>query len=241
MVPRVFFESIDSTNEEARRRVAAGETGPIWLASGLQTAGRGRRGRAWETASGNLAASFLFPTDKPLGEAAQVSFVAALAAHDLACAYLPKEKIALKWPNDLLIERHKAAGILVESGSLGSPAHWLVVGMGFNLAHAPEQALNPATSFADHGANPSPEAALEVLAKCFARRFAVWQLEGFAPIAKAWTERAAGLGETCTARLPNETVTGISEGLAPDGGLRLRLNDGSVRVITAGDVFFGAP
>ena len=90
ITPVVAFDEIDSTNAEARRRAEAGETGPLWLTAGVQTAGRGRRGRVWETVTGNLAATFLFTTPKPPAEAAQVSFVAALAAYDLAQGSLPR-------------------------------------------------------------------------------------------------------------------------------------------------------
>jgi BirA family biotin operon repressor/biotin-[acetyl-CoA-carboxylase] ligase len=110
-----------------------------------------------------------------------------------------------------------------------------------NLAHAPENVERPATAFAEHMAAPPPEprAALEVLADRFEAWRSAWALQGFAPIAQAWTVRALGLGERCEARLPNRTLTGVAEGLDLDGALRLRLDDGGLERITAGDVFFG--
>jgi BirA family biotin operon repressor/biotin-[acetyl-CoA-carboxylase] ligase len=100
----------------------------------------------------------------------------------------------------------------------------------------------PAVAFAEFmdRAPPSPDDALEVLASAFERWRAVWDAQGFAPIARAWTERAHGLGAPCEARLPNQTHRGVAEGLDPDGALRLRLADGAILRITAGDVFFGA-
>lgn len=239
--PIEAYEELDSTNAEARRRAEAGAGGPVWITALRQTAGHGRRGRPWATSTGNLAATLLLTTDKPAAEAAQLSFVAALAAADLAQTCLGEGAARLKWPNDVMVHGRKAVGILVESGSRPDGALWLAVGIGINLAHAPSDVERPATAFADHmaGPPPSPGDALEVLATRFEFWRALWQAEGFAPIARGWTQVAQGLGEPCVARLPNQTHTGVAEGLDLDGALRLRLDDGAVLRITAGDVFFG--
>jgi len=239
--PRVLaFDDIDSTNTEAKRQVEAGEVGPLWITARRQHQGRGRRGRAWDTSDGNLAATYLFSTAMPAGEAAQVSFVAALAVADLAGAFVGAGKVSLKWPNDPMIEGMKTSGILVESGALGPGRLWLAVGCGVNLAHAPTGLERPATAFAQHmtTAPPTPEVAAGVLIKAFETWRSLWETQGFGPIAQAWTTRAHGLGQRCEARLANETIEGIAEGLDLDGALRLRLADGQVRRITAGDVFF---
>ena len=235
------YDEMDSTNAEARRRAEAGEAGPLWITAAVQTAGRGRRGRAWSTQRGNLAATLLMVTDKPPAEAAQLSFVAALAACDLADTCLGVGAARLKWPNDVMVYGDKAVGILVESGARPDGRLWLAVGIGINLRHAPSALERPATAFADHMPSPPPEplVALEILASAFARWQAVWMLEGFPLIAAAWTTRALGLGERCEARLPNTTLSGIAEGMDPDGALRLRLDDGRLERVTAGDVFFG--
>lgn len=238
--PIEAFDEIDSTNAEARRRAEAGDRGPVWLSAKVQTAGRGRRGRSWETGAGNLAATLLTTTAKPPGQAAQISFVAALAVADLAAAYVPPTLVSLKWPNDPLVAGRKVAGVLVESGPHPNGGLWLAVGCGVNLATPPAAADRPATSFAEHrtGPPPGPLEALAVLAESFARWQDLWERLGFAPIADAWTLRAHGLGEPCQARLPGETIAGIAEGLDADGALRLRTAAGIVRRITAGDVFF---
>jgi BirA family biotin operon repressor/biotin-[acetyl-CoA-carboxylase] ligase len=239
--PIEAYEELDSTNAEARRRAEAGAGGPVWITAAVQTAGRGRRGRAWSTTKGNLAATLLLTTDRAPAEAAQVSFVAALAAADLADACLGEGAARLKWPNDVLIHGKKAVGILVESGARADSRLWLAVGIGVNLAHAPPNVERPATAFAEHMAAPppTPRAALDVLAERFEAWRTAWSSEGFAPIARAWTVRALGLGERCEARLPTRTVAGVAEGLDLDGALRLRLDDGGLERITAGDVFFG--
>ena len=239
--PIEAHEALDSTNAEARRRAEAGEAGPVWITAERQTAGRGRRGRAWSTETGNLAATLLTTTDAPPAEAAQLSFVAALAAADLADTCLGVGAARLKWPNDVLVSGRKAVGILVESGSRPDGRLWLAIGIGINLAHAPSDVDRPATSFAEHmaGHAPQPLDALEVLATRFEAWRKLWATQGFAPIATGWTARAHGLGEPCEARLPNRTISGVAEGLDPDGALRLRLDDGALERITAGDVFFG--
>jgi BirA family transcriptional regulator, biotin operon repressor / biotin---[acetyl-CoA-carboxylase] ligase len=237
--PIEAYDQLDSTNAEARRRAEAGEGGPVWITAARQSAGRGRRGREWQTASGNLAATLLFTTAKPAGEAAQVSFVAALAVAELAEVCVGAGLTSLKWPNDLLVAGRKAAGILVESGAFTRGGLWLAVGIGVNLAEAPQDVERPATAFAEHmTAPPRPDTALEVLATAFERWRQVWDAQGFAPIAQAWTARAHGLGEPCEARLPNQTLKGVAEGLDRDGALSLRLEDGTLARVTAGDVFF---
>ena len=239
--PIEAYDELDSTNAEARRRAEAGEMGPVWITAAVQTAGRGRRGRAWSTEAGNLAATLLTLTDRPPAEAAQLSFVAALAACDLADTCLGVGAARLKWPNDVLVHGRKAVGILVESGARPDGRLWLAVGIGVNLAHAPQDVERPATAFADHmaGPPPTPLAALEVLAAAFERWRGAWATRGFAPISAGWSERATGLGQRCEARLPNRTLSGVAEGLDVDGALRLRLDDGGLERITAGDVFFG--
>lgn len=239
--PIEAYEELDSTNAEARRRAEAGAAGPVWITALVQTAGHGRRGRPWQTVAGNLAATLLTTSDKPAGEAAQLSFVAALAAADLIDTCLGQGAVRLKWPNDVLIHGRKSVGILIESGTRPDGVLWLAVGIGVNLAHAPQDVERPASSIAEHmaGPPPAPLDALEVLATRFEHWRAAWAAEGFAPIARAWTERAHGLGQPCEARLPNRTLKGIAQGLDLDGALRLALDDGSILRITAGDVFFG--
>ncbi|HET9159285.1 MAG TPA: biotin--[acetyl-CoA-carboxylase] ligase, partial [Caulobacteraceae bacterium] len=196
--------------------------------------------RAWESPNGNLAATFMVVTGMAPADAAQISFVAALAASDLVRAFVDPAKVRVKWPNDIMIGDEKCAGILVESGKAPDGRLWLAVGVGVNLAHPPQISERPATTLARHMPPPPPEPprAIEGLAAAFEDWRHVWHANGFAAIGKAWINRAYRLGETCTARLPAETVTGIAEGLDGDGALRLRLADGSLRRITAGDVFF---
>ena len=243
--PVLAFDSLDSTNAEARRRAEAGEGGPLWISAGVQTDGRGRRGRTWSTQRGNLAATLLTTTRRPPAEAAQVSFVTALAVADLAARSVPEPLVRLKWPNDVLVAADKVSGVLIESGPRLDGALWLAIGVGVNLVHAPAGTERPATALADHlrpdlSRAPTPAEALAVLAEAFARWSAVWEAAGFPAVVDAWTARA-DLGGRVAVRLPAETLEGVAEALEPDGALRLRLDDGAVRRITAGDVFPQAP
>lgn len=241
--PVEILAETDSTNAEARRRAERGETSPVWIVARRQTAGRGRRGREWITQDGNLAATLLTTTDLPAAEAAQITFVAALAVVDLLDVFTPPALVSIKWPNDVMIEGVKASGILVESGPAPGGL-WLAVGVGVNLAQAPTGLERPATAMtsrmrAEFGGAPPIEAAAEILADAFADWMERWRTLGFQVVLDAWARRAVGLNGACTARLGHETVSGVADGLAADGALRLRTADGSLRLISAGDVFFG--
>ncbi len=202
-----------------------------WVIAARQTAGRGRRGRAWSDGTGNFMGSVLV---KASGEVQQLSFVAALALHDaLAACTGQAARFALKWPNDVLLDGVKCSGILLER-----QGEALVIGIGVNLADHPDGTERPATSLASAGLPvPTPHRLLDALMPAMAVRRAAWQAEGFAPIRAAWLARAAGLGSRITARLGDCTEDGVFEGLAEDGALLLQLDDGRVRAIHAGEVF----
>ena len=239
--PVVRFAELDSTNAEARRRAEEGEEGPVWLTADRQTAGRGRRGRAWSTEAGNLAATVLFTTDQPPAKAAQLSFVAAIAVCEVVRSYVGEKRAGVKWPNDVLVGTDKVSGILVESGRRPDGRMWCAVGIGINLAHHPKDTERPATHVGAHleGDPPDPGDALLKLIMHFRGWVEVWEEQGFDAIREAWTERAYNLGRPATVRLPNETFEGVIEGLDVDGAMRLRLANGTIRRVTAGDVFFG--
>ncbi len=233
-----FFETLDSTNEEARRRVLAGATGPEWIVARTQTAGRGRRGRIWTSDAGNLYATGLYRLDIDLARAAQLSFAAALAVGDVCVSVIHPEKIRFKWPNDVLINRRKVCGILLQSGQHVRGGLWLLIGVGVNLAHHPERVEWPATNLAREGGVLNVEEAVVQLANRFDHWLKRWTESGFAPIREAWLSHVHGLGEHCVIRLDNTVLKGIFTDLSVDGSLRLDLKDGSRRLISAGDVFF---
>jgi BirA family biotin operon repressor/biotin-[acetyl-CoA-carboxylase] ligase len=146
----------------------------------------------------------------------------------------------------VLVDGRKACGMLIESGPARDGGVWAAVGVGINLATYPEGVERPATALVEHLSHhltrpPTPDEALAVLARAFDAALALWLAEGFEPIRQVWLARAGGLGGPCIARLERETLTGVAESLDADGALLLRLPDGGLRRIAAGDVFFGAP
>jgi len=232
------FETVDSTNEEARRRAAAGERGPLWIWARTQSAGRGRRGRTWESPRGNLMATLLLNPGVAAPEAARLSFVAALSAFDTVSALAGSHLVALKWPNDVLVDGAKIAGLLLESSG-GPEGGWLAIGIGINLVAHPGDTPYPATSIAAlTPAVPDAGEALALLASAWDRWFRVWQREGFAPIREAWCARAAGMGAPITARLGYRDVMGVFQGIDEQGALELLTAEGLTEKITAGEVFF---
>jgi BirA family biotin operon repressor/biotin-[acetyl-CoA-carboxylase] ligase len=233
------FAELDSTNEEAKRLAASGVPAPVWIRADTQTAGRGRRGRAWETARGNLAATLLLRPNRPAAECAQLSFVAAIATADAMARFAARARIEVKWPNDVLADGRKLAGILLESASSGREPFWLAIGIGINLAHFPEGVEFPAISLAALGQPaPSPTDALLELAGYFAKWYDIWARDGFAPIREAWLARAARLGMRIHARLQEKELSGVFEGIDETGALLLREGQGQTRAIAAGEVFF---
>lgn len=237
----VVFDTIDSTMEEARRRTSAGQVGALWIAAKQQTAGRGRQGRHWQSKPGNLAATGLFHVRGTPADAAQLSFATSLAVADVLKALAPGIEVALKWPNDALLNQKKTAGILLENfGQNADGSLRLAIGIGLNLQHFPTAAdANwPATSImAETGSIPDFDASLVILADRMDRWITVALQDGFAKVRAAWLDRAINLGKEIRVRLPKETLTGLFTGLDGHGALMLEMPD-EVRHISAGDVYF---
>jgi BirA family biotin operon repressor/biotin-[acetyl-CoA-carboxylase] ligase len=235
----VHYETIGSTNDEARRLAASGETGPLWITADEQTAGRGRRGRVWVSPKGNLMSTLLLNPRAPLAECAQLSFVSAVADSDAVAHYTPEAEVKVKWPNDVLANGRKISGILLESASTGAEPYFVAIGIGINLAHFPPDTEFPATSLAGLGV-PAPSGidALTQLAAHFAKWYDTWRGQGFAPVRDAWLARAANLGGRIRARLTNGETSGVFEGIDETGALLLRESPERLRTIAAGEVFF---
>jgi len=236
----ISLDEVGSTNAEAFARARAGERGPLWITARRQTAGRGRRGRAWVSEPGNLYASLLLTDPAPPPRAAELSLVAALAVHDALAerAAILGPRLKLKWPNDVLCDGAKLAGILVEGEGLPGRPLAVVIGIGVNCAHHPADTAYPATDLAAAGALVAPETIAQALIGTMARRLAEWDRgENFAAIRAAWLKRAAGLGAPARVRLPEREVEGVAETLDETGRLVLRLADGSRECIAAGEMF----
>ena len=240
---RVVLSETDSTMAEAQRRVPS-LSGPTWILALKQTAARGRRGRAWVNPTDNFAATLVMRPALGANLAALRSFTASLALFDAFVALTGRsEPFTLKWPNDVLLNGGKVAGILLESAGQGGDVSFLSIGIGVNLASAPapsdveQRALRPVSLLSETGALVPPEAFLDVLAPSFARFEHQLETYGFAPIREAWLSRAARLGEVITARTATEEITGTFETIDASGNIVLRTAKGQ-RTIPAADIFF---
>ena len=244
-IPVVALGAVGSTNEEALARAKAGEAGPLWIVAERQTAGRGRRGRAWVSEPGNLYASLLLTDAAPPAAVSGICFVAALALHDalLDTAHgLAPAQLKLKWPNDVLLDGRKLAGILVEGVSLPDRGAAAVVGFGVNCRHHPDQTEYPATDLAASGFSVAAPALLGALGEAMARRLPEWQRGAdFSSIRTAWLARASGVGSEIQVRLSDRTIAGTFEAIDPSGALVLARNDGTRETVAAGDVFPPTP
>lgn len=232
------FDTLDSTSLEAKRAIEAGEPGPRWILALTQTAGYGRRGRDWEQRAGDFAGTLFFKPDAAPERLGQLSFIAALALTGALDEIIAPEKITLKWPNDVLLDGEKCAGILLENVTAGTIGGHLAIGIGINLITAPPNLPYPAARLIDHVSTlPAPPDLAARIDAHFWRLYEPWRVDGFSAIREAWLARAAGLGSTITVRLPNEEISGVFEGLDETGGLMLRIAAGK-RIIAAGEVFF---
>lgn len=229
----IVHDVIGSTNAQALRLSRAGERGPLWVVALMQTAGRGRRGRNWVSQPSNLFATLLLNAPSPPAQAPQLSFVAAVALADALCAAVPAcaAALTLKWPNDVLLDGAKVAGILIEA-----EGDSVAVGIGVNcLGHPPDTEF-PAADLSAFAADA--EAVFAALSATMAQRLAQWNRgAGFAAIRASWLDRAHGLGAPIRVRLPERDLTGRFDGLDAAGRLLLHHADGAVEPITAGDVF----
>jgi BirA family biotin operon repressor/biotin-[acetyl-CoA-carboxylase] ligase len=240
--------TIGSTNAEARLRAQQGDSGPLWITAMAQTQGHGRRGRTWISPLGNLYASLLLSNPSPFEHAPQLAFVAALAVRD-AVAFEAKAlapELKFKWPNDLLLDGGKCAGILIEGeaapeGEAGKRLT-VVIGIGVNCSSHPPIADRgigfPATDLRTHGAAIAPEQLFARLSATMCRRIAQWDRgRGCPAILRDWLADARGIGEPIAVRNGDAEMQGRFVGLDHSGRLMLEGADGAITKIAAGDVF----
>jgi len=234
------FESLDSTNEEALRQLAAGAEPPFWIVARAQTKGRGRAGRSWQSPEGNLYATLVLKTAASAATSTQLSFVAGLAAHDAAAAHLSADdatRLKLKWPNDLMLGNAKLAGNLLESVSLpGGRGLAVVLGVGMNVAAPPSDTGRDVASL-----NIAPthvDAVFASLAGALYDWIARWdEGRGFPAVRDAWLARALALNEPISVNLNNSIIRGRFCGVDNTGALQLETDVGVVMTVTAGDIY----
>lgn len=252
------FDTVGSTNSEAVAAATAGDPGGIWFATRQQTAGRGRRGRQWESPVGNLAATLLIVPESDPTLSATLGFVAGVALNHALSGILPhgvvkigvdgadaagseNARIALKWPNDVLADGAKLAGILLEASKLPDGRHAIAIGFGINAVAAPQGLPYPATSLSELGVPRSAEAVFEALSDSWVETFGLWNDgRGIGDVLSRWRGSAAGIGAPVAVNQNGEVVRGIFETIDDAGRLIVRAADDRRIAITAGDVHFGA-
>ncbi|MZR30504.1 biotin--[acetyl-CoA-carboxylase] ligase [Sneathiella litorea] len=234
------LDTVGSTNVEARILAEDGEAEGRVVWAKKQEQGVGRRGRQWSSPEGNLYCSLILRPECDPSSAARLSFLVALAIHQAITKFVkPEIDVRLKWPNDVLIEGHKSAGILLESKmNPDGLMDYVIVGTGLNIATYPEHTDGlPATSLQKVGADVSVEEMISAYLYAFLDLYKIWKRDGFAPIREKWLAHATGLGEKITVRLTKETLQGVFSGLNENGALILALDTGERKLISAGEVF----
>jgi BirA family biotin operon repressor/biotin-[acetyl-CoA-carboxylase] ligase len=231
--------TIGSTNAVLIERAGRGESGPLWLVADRQEQGRGRNARSWSSPEGNLYASLLLTDPAPASHVAELSFVLSLALRDavLAASGLAESDIlSLKWPNDLMAEGRKTAGLLLEGGQAQGRA-FVVAGCGVNIVSHPEGTTHPATNLTAAGFSLDRDRLAVALAEAVARRIAQWSRgENFAAIRAAWLKAAHGLGAILRVNTVAESFEGTFDTIDPAGRLVVVTPTGN-RLVSAGDVF----
>lgn len=223
-----FVDETGSTNADllADHNAIEGD----WLIARSQHAGRGRQGRDWHSQDGNFFGSTLVQLRAGDPQAPTLALAAGLALLDAIEAAAPAVPVSLKWPNDVLRGQGKLAGILLERAN-----DRVVAGFGVNLAVAPDVAGRETASLSD--AAIAVEAFAPLLAGAFARLLGAWRMTEPASLARSWEERAHPRGTPLIVHQgPDDLVQGTFDGIESDGALRLRLDDGSVTIVRAGDV-----
>lgn len=238
----IALESVGSTMTEARNLADKGEDEApdgtlIWARE--QTGGKGRRGNQWDSPKGNFYMSLITRPEVPPANAAELAFVTGCAIFDTVGEVCePGLECRLKWPNDVLLNDSKVAGLLLETrAAAGQNVDYVIIGLGVNLLAHPSGTEFPATNFVNEGQIIPDTVFLEAFARHFMDWASRWVDEGFEPVRQGWKWRARGIGKEINVRLEHETLTGIFKDLAADGSLVLD-QDGTERNITAGDVFF---
>lgn len=232
------FSTIGSTMDEAMARARNGDAGHLWVIADEQTKGRGRHGRSWISEGGNLYASLLLIDPCPPRCAPQLGFVAGIALQDALAPLLPApHKIALKWPNDALIDGAKVAGILLEGAQLANGAQAVVIGIGVNIAVQPDHVAYPVTSLRRCHVAADRDSVFAALSDAMTIRLAQWRAgENFAAMRLDWMKAAAGIGTMVEVRQDESTQKGIFREIDADG--RMVLDCGGRRLLVhAGDVY----
>ncbi len=232
--------AVASTNLSAMERAEAGDAGLLWITADEQTGGRARRGRDWISERGNLYASLLLVDPAPVSSLSSLPLVAAVAAHGAISGMMSghSSEVAIKWPNDVLIDRKKVCGILLEARKLADGRFAVVIGIGVNVGFSPEGTPYPVARLADYVAGADPQVLFAHLFSIMAEELSIWDGgRGVGRTVSRWRAAACGINERITINLAREQVSGLFAGIDDAGMLKLETEEGA-RTFAAGDVFF---
>ncbi len=230
-----FVTETGSTNSDLAAQLRAGEAVAEghWLVADRQLAGRGRQGRDWFDGSGNFMGSTIVRVSPRDPSPATLALVSGVAVYEAVASIIAEpHRLRIKWPNDLMLDGDKLAGILLER-----ERDAIIVGIGVNLAAAPQLPDRRTVALAEIGVTPDRDTFARSLAECFDREVERWRNYGLEPLVRRWESVAHAFGTPLTVQPPGEDrIDGTFDGLGADGALSLRLADGSTRAIHAGDV-----
>lgn len=232
------FLSIDSTNKEAIRKLEDGAKTGLWITASEQTLGRGRSGRDWVSKPGNLYCSLIHKVGGDIQKSAQLTFVASLAVRESISEFIADDHIKCKWPNDILVHGKKICGILLESHEVSNGDNYMIIGIGVNVAHHPDNTMYKTTHINEQSEHIfSHVDVFFILTHKMSQWIDLWQQRGFEHIRESWLTHATGIGENIKVRLPNEQFEGRFIDLDSNGALMLEMGS-ETKLIHSGDVFF---
>ena len=237
----IAFESVESTNIVAMQKALDGDKGNLWVVASSQTKGKGRRGRVWQTATGNLAASIFVEIPEGTRNPEILSFVAAIAVANSVKQLLGDAAldIALKWPNDVMLNKAKLAGILLESQILPNGKRVIVIGMGLNVASAPRGLSYNTIALGQFDPEITASIAFQTLSDNWVSVFNQWDYgQGRSLILQQWQDMAYGIGKPVTIERVNDSISGVFHTIDGEGRLILEKTNGQKEIISAGDVQF---
>ncbi len=232
----VRLQSTNSTNEEGFRLHAAGKRAPFWVTAEEQTRGRGRSGREWHSPQGNLYLTCLLADPAPPGKLSQLGFVAGVALIDALIACTHSTCFHLKWPNDVLVDGAKLAGLLLETRHQND-ARAVVIGWGVNIETAPNNPAYRTIALKSILSSANTETLRQQLMKAFIERFRQWDKgKNFAAIRDVWLQFALPPGTPLAIHASaSEKIEGVFETIDEDGSLLLKTPFDTKRIL-AGDV-----
>lgn len=230
----VHFDSIDSTNTEAKRRARMGDTGPAVIMADVQTAGRGRFDRRWESPAGSglLMTQLFAPRGVAAADAGGAVFLSAVAMCR-ALREITGAQVLIKWPNDLVLNGKKICGMLAECGFDGNMCGWIALGLGLNLKRdaLPPELVYASSVEAETGIAPDIPGLLDRYLDIFDEIEALWEREGLAPVISMLEPFSATIGRDVRV----DGVPARALKIDPDGALVCGFDDG-IRRVLAGDV-----